>query len=203
VADQVPYSQVRDRLEDGDVIMCVGKGPMSRLIRWLSGSRASHAGIVLRWHDRVLVAEATGKHGVHVWALSACVRKYDGRVALYKPTAEARASLDLDALRASVVRHLGTGYRTLSLFSIGWHLLWSRPRAMKDPRRRPPAREFVCSELVAAAYRDAGVDLVYDVPDGFTTPGDLERSPSLVRIGRLKPAWVKEGTDHNELLIRR
>lgn len=188
-AEIVYDNALRQSLEDGDIIMCVGKGPMSRLIRWLSKSKASHAGIIMRWHERVLVAEATGKHGVHVWPLSECIKKYDGRVALYKPTADARRRLDVDALHQNVITHLGVGYRTSSLFQIGWHLIWSRPRAMKDPERRPPKREFVCSELVAAAYRAGGVDLVKDVPDGFTTPGDLERSPELERVGRLRSTW--------------
>ncbi|MCC6624373.1 MAG: hypothetical protein IT385_24190 [Deltaproteobacteria bacterium] len=189
--EAIPYDTMRDALADGDIVMCVGNGPMSRLIRWLSKSRASHAGIIMHWHDRILVAEATGKHGVHVWPLSNCVRKYDGRIALYRPTPATRARADLDKLRASIIQHLGTGYRTSSLFQIGWHLLWSRPRAMKDPARRPPKREFVCSELVAACYRDAGVDLVPDVPDGYTTPGDLERSPALERVGRLQPSQLR------------
>ncbi len=184
-------AELRAGLEDGDVIMCVGNGPMSRMIRWLSRSRASHAGIILHWHDRVLVAEATGKWGVHVWQLSECVKKYKGRVALYKPRPEARARLSLERLRASVIDYLGRGYRTMSLFQIGWYLLFSRPRAMKDPDRHPPKREFVCSELVAACFREAGVDLVPQIPDGYTTPGDLERSPELVRVGRLESSQAR------------
>ena len=180
-------AELRSRLADGDIIMCSGNGPMSRMIRWLTKSRFSHAAVVLHWQGRVLVAEATGAHGVRVWALSACVKKYAGRVSLFQPTPEVRARLDLDGLFASVMRHLGTGYRTMGLFQVGWHLIWSRRRAMRDPDRRPPRREFICSELVSTCYREAGVDLVPEVPDGYTTPADIERSPSLVRVGRLTP----------------
>jgi len=199
MADPTPIvsydSELRDRLADGDVIMCTGNGPMSRMIRWLTRSRFSHAAVVLHWHGRVLVAEATGSHGVRVWLLSACVRKYAGRVSLFRPTPEVRARLDLDALRASVMRHLGTGYRTMGLFQVGWHLIWSRKRALRDANRRPPKREFICSELVSACYREAGFDLVPEVPDGYTTPADIERSSALVRVGRLTPAqWNQEGT---------
>lgn len=178
---------LRGRLADGDLIMCTGNGPTSRMIRWLTRSRFSHAAVILHWHGRVLVAEATGSHGVRVWLLSECVRKYSGRVSLFRPTDEVRVRLDLGALRASVLRHLGTGYRTMGLFQVGWHLIWSTKRARRDPTRRPPKRQFICSELVSACYREAGVDLVPGVPDGYTTPADLERSSSIVRVGRLTP----------------
>jgi hypothetical protein len=182
---------LRDRLQDGDLILCTGNGPMSRLIRWFTKSRFSHAAVVLHWHGRVLVAEASGAHGVRVWLLSACVKKYSGRVSLFQPTPEARARLDLERLRKATMNYLGTGYRTMGLFQLGWHLLWARKRALEDPHRRPPKREFICSELVSACYRSAGVDLVPGVPDGYTTPADIEHSSFLVRVGRLTPAHVR------------
>jgi len=180
-------SALRSRLEDGDIILCAGNRPMSRMIRWLTRSRFSHAAIILHWHGRLLVAEATGKTGVRMWLLSACVTKYAGRVTLFRPKPAARARLDLEMLRLTTLDHLGTGYRTMGLFQVAWHLIWSRKRALADPHRRPPAREFLCSELVSACYREAGVDLAPEVPDGFTTPRDLERSPCLEEIGRITP----------------
>lgn len=192
LAPEVVYdADLRERLEDGDIVLCTGNGPMSRMIRWLTRSRFSHAAIILHWHGRVLVHEAVGSSGVRVWLLSACVRKYNGRVTLYRPTKETRERLDLAALRRVALDHLGTGYRTMGLFQSAWHLLVSRKKALKDFSKRPPKREFLCSELVSACYREAGIDLAPDVPDGYTTPGDLERSPSLVRVGRLVPAhWA-------------
>ena len=178
---------MRSRIQDGDLVLCSGNGPMSRMIRWLTKSRFSHAGVLFHWHGRVLIAEAVGAHGVRVWLLSQAVKKYSGRVTLFQPTPEARAKLDLSALLFGTLEYLGVGYRTMGLFQVGWHLIWGRKRALKDPTRRPPKREFICSEFVSTAYRDAGVDLVPDVPDGFTTPADIERSALLTRVGRLMP----------------
>jgi hypothetical protein len=45
--------------------------------------------------------------------------------------------------------------------------------------------QWFCSELVAAAYRDAGHALC-DVGEAFTSPGHLAGSARLVRRFRLK-----------------
>jgi len=44
-----------------------------------------------------------------------------------------------------------------------------------DDRKRPP----YCSEAVSYAIRRAFTDLVKNMPDHFTSPGDLARSPLL------------------------
>ena len=44
------------------------------------------------------------------------------------------------------------------------------------------SHEPFCSEAIARSYRKAGIDLCPKIPDRFTFPGDLAKSPFLERV---------------------
>ena len=55
------YSQLRDRLDTGDLVFFSGKGLVSAGIQWITRSKWSHVGMVVaesRW-DLVLLYEST------------------------------------------------------------------------------------------------------------------------------------------------
>ena len=68
----VPYAQLRDSLRDGDIVLCQGRDPFSRLIQWSTKSVWSHVGMVFRVDslEQVIVIEAVEKIGVRAVALS-------------------------------------------------------------------------------------------------------------------------------------
>ena len=54
-----PYSEVRDKLETGDLVFCSGKYAISGIIRYFSKSMFSHVGIIYRderlsWQSQTL-----------------------------------------------------------------------------------------------------------------------------------------------------
>ena len=63
-----PYSEVRDKLETGDLVFCSGKYAISGIIRYFSKSMFSHVGIIYRDTnlDRVLILEAEIIYGVRL-----------------------------------------------------------------------------------------------------------------------------------------
>lgn len=82
------YKAVRDRFQTGDCVLTKGNGLISRIIRlW---TEYSHAYIVVRperykgLEDRVFMLEAM-QTGVRMVLLSDILKKYRGRIDLFKP----------------------------------------------------------------------------------------------------------------------
>lgn len=55
------YRDVRSAINDGDVLMYLGRNLPSRLIQWATRSRYSHAGLAAWWNGRLMVLETVGK----------------------------------------------------------------------------------------------------------------------------------------------
>ncbi len=84
-----PYEEVRKTLRDGDIVLCQGHDPFSRLIQWSTGSPWSHVGLVFRIDslDQVMVIESVEKIGVRAVSLADFVSRdsaghhpYPGRI---------------------------------------------------------------------------------------------------------------------------
>ena len=139
-------------------------GPISRLIRWVTGVRASHCFIRYRCGTFAddMVLEATGA-GFRVCSW----RRFDRAnklVAMY------RLKLDPECMRGGFMKlahRLGDAYDTLSL--VGYLL-----RSWFSLRRVPfnSRKKLVCSEAVALYLQHCGVDVTNR---NVVTPRDLMR----------------------------
>jgi len=78
-APAVEYDDNRGEIKNGDVLLYRGRSLESRLIRWATRSRYSHAGLAVWWNGRLMVMEAVGR-GVVVTPLSKNVSFYPGYV---------------------------------------------------------------------------------------------------------------------------
>jgi hypothetical protein len=161
------YSEVRDKVQPGDLIAFGGMGWVSRLIKWRTNSKVSHVGVVSRIgaHGRVMVMESTsldGKKGVQLNRLSSRVDQYKGHVWWFPLNDEAREKLDLMQF---------------------WKFLWAQDGKKYDYLQAPMsatlfwAREdfgrLFCSELVAGAYEAGGI--LPNINASEVTPEDLCR----------------------------
>lgn len=171
------YKIARDNIDDGDVLLFQGTRLFSRLIRWVTRSRYSHSGLAVWWNDRLMVLEATTPE-VRVMPLSILVGHYR-RVDLYRPV----QALSRIQLVEAATEALGKRYAVWTIVRYARRIL-CRWRGGYDPRKPPDT--FVCSQLVSFAYRNAGLDLVAEDPDEFTTPEALAKSSALVLAGTLK-----------------
>jgi uncharacterized protein YycO len=168
--------EARREFRTGDVLFFRGKGPVSSTIRWLTKSPYSHVGLVYLFDERVFCLEAIGS-GVRLALVSEVVRRYDGRVDYYEV---------LDASEEQRRKVVGFGFAQLGkLYDRAgiWRFFWSILSGRMDKVRRD--HQWFCSELVAAAYVDAGLSLC-DRREEFTSPGDLAGSAKLRRKFRLK-----------------
>jgi hypothetical protein len=91
------YSDIRDQLDCGDIVLFSGNSFVSRLIRRFTNSEWSHVGITMRIYDydmlmlfesttlsNVKSMDGTYKKGVQVVPLSERIEAYDGKVAVRK-----------------------------------------------------------------------------------------------------------------------
>lgn len=161
---------LRDAAVDGSLVLFRGRGVLSSAISWLSGSPYSHAGLVIRWDERVLVAEATYP-AVRVTPLSIAVADYDGIADLYAPA----APLDREVRRKLVglaLAHLSVPFGVGDLGWLGVYRLIRR-RFVEHDR---PEDDLVCSELIARIYALAGHPLAGESVRACTDAACLARS---------------------------
>ena len=176
------YSDIRSRILNGDVLMYRGRSPLSRLVRWVTRSPYSHAGLASWWNDRLMVMEAVGR-GVVVTLLSDNVGTYNGRVEWFSCVTPINPSTR-EAMIRFAQAELGKEYGTWNALLLGLRLLFKRGIEQRDTLRRE--RRLFCSHYVAQVYNVAGMDLAEGISDRFMSPGDIARATLLRRVAVLK-----------------
>lgn len=191
----VPYAQARGGIRDGDVLLFRARGPVAAVIRWATRSEFSHAALAV-WvrpdptdptRDRLMLVESREGSGCRMIPLSDAVAGGAARISLFVPR--------VDAYRPAVVGaaldRLGQpyGWRSILRDAFGrlplLSLVWRRRQYSTDDLEDAGVR-VKCSTLVALAWRAGGLDLVPNLADRSTDPGDLARSGWLE--GRLELA---------------
>ena len=181
-AAEIAYDDHRADIQNGDVLLYRGTTLESQLIRWVTRSRYSHAGLAVWWNERLMVMEAVGK-GVVVTPLSSNVAGYRGDVEWFVPR-DPLSAADRLRLVEFAQRELGKEYALAKAFLLGIRILFQRDREKRDRLRREG--QLFCSHYVAATYNAVGRDLKRGVSDRFMSPGDIADSPVLQRRGALK-----------------
>ena len=180
----VPYEQVRDVLQTGDLVFCSGSYLFSRAIQAFTRSVWSHVAIVYRDEhlQRVFVLESETGIGVRLAPLSKYLRDYHGRRRPYRgQIVVARLHTDIDD--AALLRVISTGmdeltkpYDNLEILRISMRILFRVSRRTRD-------RKYICSELVESCYRRAGVR--FQLKDNFISPLDIWLDPHVELKNRI------------------
>jgi hypothetical protein len=192
----VPYAQLRERLHSGDIVLCQGKDPFSKLIRWSTKSPWSHVGLVFRIDSvgRIVVIEAVEKIGVRAAPLSDFVSRdsegtapYPGKILFARHAAlrgQGKNPPNAKALAEFAFGHLGSKFAPGEIAKIAARIAAAR---LLDNRRTPdflgPDDEFVCSEFVARAYEHAGLPVPWDGL-GFIAPSDIANDPRVQPVAQ-------------------
>ena len=178
------YHEVRDQIEDGDVILFRGDRKLSSLIAHVSRGPYSHCGLVLTWFGRRMLLSAEHPR-VQALPLGLAVAGYRGRTDWYRLVPEARAQLDRERLATEALTNLGIEYGTVALASLAAH--YTLGRHLDEHTTDGAPDSLVCSQFVARCFRLAGLPLT-DGTDLEITPGMLAASPRLALQGTLKSA---------------
>lgn len=187
------YADLRDDLKDGDVVLFDGKGPISNIIKFASGSDKSHVGMIVRpsadfvalfesttISDVADIDSGTARRGVQIVPLSERLRRYEGRAVvrqLNKPLTKDMLSL-LWEFRREVA---GREYEK-DVLELMATLLSERVRRALGVNEEDLSSLF-CSELVAEAYQR--MRLLADVDQGGRSSNDYEPKDFAERAGLL------------------
>jgi hypothetical protein len=169
------YGEMRRSFRTGDLLLFRGRGLLSLIIRSITRSPYSHAGLVYSFEGRVYCVEAVGA-GVRIILLSELLKRYPGGVDYF----EVEAS---DKQRRRAVsfcfQQLGKIYDKPGIFRFAAALVFDK-RAVS-----PRDDRWFCSELVAAAYAAQDTPLTA-VQEAYTSPSDLAMSPRVKLVCSLK-----------------
>lgn len=175
------YDEVRDQIRNGDVFMYEGKTVFSSIIRWVTRSPYSHAGMAAWWNERLMVMEAKG-NGVVTSPFSRSISHYKGGVEWLTCVKEIS---DQDRLRMVIFaqEELGKSYGRWKAILLGIKILLERDLDRRD--RLKTENKLFCSEYVARIYNSIGLDLKKQRSDRFMKPVDIANSPLLEKSGKI------------------
>ena len=190
-----PYARLREMLRDGDIVLCQGKDPFSKLIQWSTGNPWSHVALVFRVDslDRVIVIEAVEKIGVRAVDLADFLSRdsegthpYPGKILFVR-----HEQLKGDVTDPRVIElatfafsRLGCKFASGEIAKIAARIVEARLLGnRKTPRMLISSDEFICSEFVAGAYDKAGLTIPWDGL-GFVAPCDIADDAALYPIAQ-------------------
>lgn len=188
---------VRNHLQNGDVLICSGSGIFSSMIQQATGSIWSHVAFVLRLDsiDRVMLLESVEPVGVRTVRLSKYLEDYanDGKpypgglaIIRNKNFAANLESKKLVELTQFAVDQFGYPYDKDEIAKIAARILASKvPFTKKQLKKIEPDREFICSEYVARCYEQVGLNVRWNQL-GFVAPSDFAADPNFDLVAVLK-----------------
>ncbi len=178
----VAYAEMRKDLKTGDLVLFSGKGGVSEWIKWFTGSKWSHIGVVLRLedYDSVLLWESTtlsniddvetGKahRGVQLVGLRERLTKYVGDTIAVRRLNKGLTEPMLKKLGSFRSEVSGRPYEENKL-----ELLRAASDIFRD--NKEDISSLFCSELVAEAYQKIGLlsDARTAKPSNEFTPEDF------------------------------
>ena len=194
---KIEYVDIRDQLQNGDVLICSGSGVFSSMIQQATGSVWSHVGFVLRLDSigRVMLLESVEPLGVRTVRLSKYVEDYandgkaypGGMAIIRNRTFAQRIKKDkLVELAQYAVDLFGYPYDKDEIAKIAARILASKvPFTKKQLKKIEPDREFICSEYVARCFEHVGLPVQWNQL-GFVAPADFAGDPDFDLIAVLK-----------------
>lgn len=185
----ITYEVLRTQLKTGDIVLFSGKSGISAGIKWMTLSRWSHVGMILRLpeYDFVTIWESTTlsnlvdldtktpTKGVQLVPLSDRVDKYQGEIAVRQLRELELTKTDIDNLMALRRDITGRPYEEDKIELI--------KAAYDGPfgRNAEDLSSLFCSELVAEAYQALGL-LDESTPANEYVPADFSEKEGLTLL---------------------
>jgi len=182
---RLEYGKVRDSIKTGDVFLYQGRGfprPgvgwISPVTGWFTESPYTHAGMAIRWHDRLMVIESIGR-GVIINPCSLSFARHRSDVDWFT-YAEEISDPTREALIGHAVEELGKHFAFWKAFLA--LVKMKLGRSLKSLDKFEEESRFYCSHFVAHVYNSVGLDLRKERSDRNMTPKDLAESPKLEKV---------------------
>jgi hypothetical protein len=193
-----PLAALSARVRDGDILLCSGNDPFSRLIGWATKSPWTHVALAFRWPHlhRIMVFEAVQHLGVRTVTLDRFIsqsstgkKPYPGKIILarhgdYADKGGAPAGAPTQRLADAAVDCFGDRFAPAEILRIAGRICLGRTSA-KTPKFLSRRQEFICSEFAAECFQAVGVEIEWD-GRGFIAPADFAADPKVKAIAQVK-----------------
>jgi len=155
-------------MQSGDLLLFKGKGLMSKIIQWGTGSEFSHIGICVN-AEMYLLIEAQN-----------CVRAADIRTMKDYTIFRVKEGnpYDLDKVISFLVSKLNSKYDFKGVLFLGIMKLFRLKRLANKWQKD---RDYFCSELATAAFKAGGLNIV-PIEAGVASPADISNSEIVFKI---------------------
>ena len=193
-----PFGTISRRVRDGDLLLCAGDDPFSRLIGWSTKSPWTHVAIAYRWPSlgRIMAFEAVQQIGVRTVPLQTFVRQsstgqkpYPGKIILarHEDYADKGGKAGGAAMRRvadAAVDRFGDRFAPGEILKIAARISFGRT-GRKTPKFLGPRDEYICSEYAAKCLQAVGIEIEWD-GRGFIAPSDFGADPRVKAIAQIR-----------------
>ncbi|WLR61045.1 YiiX/YebB-like N1pC/P60 family cysteine hydrolase [Guptibacillus hwajinpoensis] len=181
------YLSARNDIQTGDLLLCSGSYPVSKIIQNVSKSQFSHVALLFRWMDRIMMLESVESYGVRIVPLSHYFQDYRNSGHPYKGKLYlARHSLtkNLDESRRNAMLRRGADL-TGKLYDIE-EILKILASVVIGDLESIPNDKYICSEFIQECFQKAGISFSDD-GRGFIYPEHIASDPAVQPLYKLIP----------------
>jgi uncharacterized protein YycO len=197
----IPYSDLWDTVQNGDILFYSGEDEISKLIRWATNSIWSHVGILFKVDSiqRIMILESVESQGVRVIPLSKYIQNHQEDLEAHEEKPKARLV---------IARHQNFQENQLNdLLNFGMNQI-TRPydrdeiqrimiRIATGQGKQERDKIYMCSELIFECFMAVDLEIPYNKL-GFISPEDIWIDDNVVSIAEIEhlsesPLTTKEG----------
>jgi hypothetical protein len=193
-----PFRTISRRVRDGDLLLCAGDDPFSKLIGWSTESPWTHVAIAYRWPSlgRIMAFEAVQQLGVRTVPLQTFIRQsstgqkpYPGKIILarhedFAASHGKHTSAKAEHFADFAIDKFGDHFAPMEIAKIALRITLGRLNR-EMPKFMGPKDEFICSEYVAKCFERVGIKIPWDGL-GFIAPADFANDPKIKAVGRFR-----------------
>lgn len=173
------YASARSEITTGDILLCSGDYPVSKIIQKVSKSKFSHVGLLFRWMERIMLMESMESYGVRIVPLSHYFYDYKNSGDAYEGKLYlARHKQVKDLTTSGIEAMLKRGADLSGKQYDKEEILKILAGLVIDDIRSVPNDRYICSEFVQECYKQAGIYFPHD-GRGFIFPEHIAKAQDI------------------------
>jgi hypothetical protein len=187
------YPTIKDHIRSGDILLCSGNRPFSKLIQKATQSRWSHVGFILWIEDfkQLMVLEAVESHGVRIVPLQGYIDNYNGSGKPYGGDLMIGRHIhfnkdNIHGLAEFGSKLFGYPYDYGDIAKIAFRLSLRAAGYKKRHQILESSDAYICSEYAYLCYQKVGTEIAHDKLNGFIMPADFAADKNIEKLFLLR-----------------